>query len=101
MTTPSTSAESLRLPLLPVKTPSPSRTRTKSIPTDLELPLIPAATKVEKYAKLCQFDRSGLKRHKAHFRNALKTTENIQKISKQLHDVSNSLASKLSNHYMN
>ena len=80
--------EPLRLPSLSLKSPSPPKSRAdKSLSSDLELPLLPSATKAEKYARLSQFDRSGLKRQKAHVRNALKTTESIQKITKQLNEV--------------
>ena len=88
----SSSAEPLRLPSLSSKAPSLSKSRgDKPFRSDLELPLLPSATKAEKYARLSQFDRSGLKRQKAHVRNALKTTENIQKIAKQLNEVADSL----------
>ena len=76
----------VQLPSLPIKSP-PSNTKTKPLPSELKLPLIPAATKTEKYSRLRHFDRHGLKRHKAHFRNALKTTEGIQRITKQLNEV--------------
>ena len=86
----SSSAEPLRLPpLSPApKAPSPRKSRgDRPLRSHLELPLLPSATKADKYAKLSQFDRSRLKRQKAHIRNALKTTENIQKIAKQLNEV--------------
>lgn len=82
------SAESsfVQLPSLPAKSPSPPKSKTKPIQPELKLPLIPA-TKTEKYLRLRYFDRHVLKRHKAHFRNALKTTDGIQKITKQLNEV--------------
>ena len=86
----SSSSQLLRLPSLSSKAPSPSKIREdKPLSSDLELPLLPSATKADKYARLSQFDRNGLKRQKAHFRNALKTTDNIQKITKQLNEVCN------------
>ena len=88
MSTRSEGAE--RLPQLSVDSPSPPKTKTKSVTTELQLPLIPVATKAEKYARLRHFDKHGLKRDKAHFRNALKTTEPIEKITKELNDVSRS-----------
>ena len=84
----SSRTEPLRLPSLSLKSPSPPKSRSdKPLSSKLELPLLPSATKAEKYARLSQFDRSGLKRQKAHARNALKTTESIQKIAKQLNEV--------------
>lgn len=54
----------------------------------LTLPQLFVTTKAEKYANLTAFDRKGLQRPKAHFRNALKTTEDLERISKQLDTVS-------------
>ena len=85
----SSNAEPLRLPPVSLKAPSPSKSRgeNKAIRSRLELPLLAAATKAERYTRLSHFDKSRLKRQKAHVRNALKTTENIQKIAKQLNEV--------------
>ena len=55
--------------------------------TPLQLPFLPVATKAEKYAQLTAFDQSGLKRKKAHVRNALKTTDCLEKVAKQLNQV--------------
>jgi hypothetical protein len=86
------SSEHLRLPPVSPKAPSPPKNRGdyKRFRSRLELPLLPAATKAERYTRLSHFDRGQLKRQKAHVRNALKTTENIQKISKQLDEVEDS-----------
>ena len=86
MSTKRESAEDL--PRLRIASPSPPKTKSKSVSNELQLPLIPAATKAEKYSRLRHFDKHGLKRDKAHFRNALKTTEPIERITKQLDDVS-------------
>ena len=80
-------SSSVRLPSLPTTSSSPSKPLAKPLAGDIRLPLLPTATKGEKYTQLRQFDRQGLKRHKAHFRNALKTTEGIEKITKQLNKV--------------
>lgn len=54
----------------------------------LEFPFKPVTTKAEKYAELVRFDQCKLKRQKAHFKNALKTTEGLDKVAKQLERVS-------------
>ncbi|XP_064394313.1 uncharacterized protein LOC135341638 [Halichondria panicea] len=45
-----------------------------------------AATKAERYSSLREFDRNGLQRSKAHVRNALKTTNDLDRISRQLNE---------------
>ena len=81
-------SSSVRLPSLSTLTRSSSPSKVaKPLLGDIQLPLLPTATKGEKYTQLRRFDRQGLKRHKAHFRNALKTTEGIERITKQLNEV--------------
>ncbi len=46
-----------------------------------------AATKAGRYRSLREFDRNGLQRSKAHVRNALKTTNDLDRISRQLNEV--------------
>ncbi len=47
----------------------------------------PVATKVEKYAKLMKIDQHQLQRPRAHFRNALKTTEGLERVTRELKQV--------------
>lgn len=54
----------------------------------LELPFKPVTTKAEKYAELVKFDQYKLKRKKAYFKNALKTTEGLDRVARQLERVS-------------
>ncbi len=57
-------------------------------PLALSLPqLTTAATKAERYSDLKEFDRKGIRRAKAHVRNALKTTDDLDRISRQLNKV--------------
>jgi len=51
--------------------------------------LADSATKAERYNSLTRFDRNGIQRAKGHVRNALKTTGDLDKISKQLDQVGN------------
>ena len=53
----------------------------------------PVATKAEKYAKLMKIDQHHLQRPRAHFRNALKTTEGLERVHQQLKEVSCSTGS--------
>ena len=48
----------------------------------------PVATKAEKYAKLMKIDHQELQRPTAHFRNALKTTGGLERVARQLKEVS-------------
>ena len=56
------------------------------------LPLLSGATKAEQYERFLAFDRHTLKRPGAHFKNALKTTENMESILKQLNEVRSALS---------
>lgn len=47
----------------------------------------PAATKAQKYAKLVKIDCQRVQRPKAHFSNALKTTEGLERVTRQLEKV--------------
>lgn len=47
----------------------------------------PVPTKAEKFAKLVRLDRHKVQRPTAHFRNALKTTEGLERVTKQLDKV--------------
>lgn len=47
----------------------------------------PVATKAEKYDKLTRIDQQKLQRPRAHFRNALKTTEGLERVAKRLEKV--------------
>ena len=61
-------------------------------PAAARLPITfkPVATKAEKFAELSRLDRHKLERPKAHFRNALKTTEGLERVTKQLDKVRHS-----------
>lgn len=47
----------------------------------------PLATKAQKYARMVRIDRHKLQRPTAHFRNALKTTEGLERVTRQLEKV--------------
>lgn len=47
----------------------------------------PVATKAQKYATLVKIDHLKVQRPRAHFRNALKTTEGLEKATRQLEKV--------------
>lgn len=49
----------------------------------------PAATKAGKYARLVDIDQHRVQRPKAHFRNALKTTEGLERVTDELEMVTN------------
>ena len=53
----------------------------------LPLPSLSTATKAEQYTRVVAFDRRALKRHKAHQRNAMKTTENLEQVFRELNEV--------------
>ena len=55
------------------------------------LPFLSTATKAEQYGRVVAFDRRALKRHKAHQRNAMKTTENLEQVNRELTEVSKDL----------
>ena len=69
-------------------TRSPTSVSLQSAAPSFTLPQLFVTTKAERYADLTAFDRKALQRPKAHFRNALKTTEDLERISKQLDAVS-------------
>lgn len=55
------------------------------------LPFLSTAIKAEQYGRVVAFDRRALKRHKAHQRNAMKTTENLEQVNRELTEVSKDL----------
>ncbi len=75
---------------------SPARSFTEeapqpSSPLGFSLPhLTAAATKADRYSDLKKFDRRGVQRAKAHVRNALKTTADLNRIENQLNKVAKS-----------
>ena len=73
--------------LPPLKHYLPNNLTASVHPLPLELPLKPVATKAQKYAALTKFDQHHLK-SKAHFRNALKTTEGLERVARRLERVS-------------
>ena len=59
-----------------------------SLKPAVTLPFLSTATKAEQYGRVVAFDRRALKRHKAHQRNAMKTTENLERVIRELTEVS-------------
>ena len=55
-----------------------------SLKPAVTLPFLSTATKAEQYGRVVAFDRRALKRHKAHQRNAMKTTENLERVIREL-----------------
>ena len=55
-----------------------------SLKPAVTLPFLSTATKAEQYGRVVAFDRCALKRHKAHQRNAMKTTENLERVIREL-----------------
>ena len=58
-----------------------------SLKPAVTLPFLSTATKAEQYGRVVAFDRRALKRHKAHQRNAMKTTENLERVIRELTEV--------------
>jgi hypothetical protein len=57
--------------------------RTEDLPSTFR----PVATKADKYASLVKIDQLRVQRPRAHFRNALKTTEGLERATRQLEKV--------------
>ena len=65
-----------------------THTLLKPTPPAVTLPFLSTATKAEQYGRVVAFDRRALERHKAHQRNAMKTTENLERVIRELTEVS-------------